>query len=181
MSVSGKGAEPTWVVRFVVVQSERRVIRYVLSLDAELPPMLDKAEFPTEEDMVFIASCSTMGTSGDEPQSVHLDPWVRASSLGHNLERYMEERRSVLDWETLFRGLNSLDEGSTTRSQLEEDLDRLSRKLDVELAEQSKTPFKKRTKLEVVSPPEEFASVAEFAWRLLKNWVKTLLMMVRYA
>ena len=126
-----------------------------------------KAEFPTEEDVVFIA-CSTMGTSGDEPQSVHLDPWVRASSLGHNLERYMEERRSVLDWETLFRGLNSLDEGSTTRSQLEEDLDRLSKKLDVELAE-SKTPFKKRTKLEVVSPPEEFASVAEFAVEIIEE------------
>ena len=124
-----------------------------------------KAEFPTEEDVVFIA-CSTVGAVNEDPQAVHLNPWVQASSLGDNLERYREERRSVLDWETLFVGLNSLSQESTTRSQLEEDLERLSKKLDVELAE-SKTPFKKRTKLEVVSPPEEFASVAEFAVEII--------------
>ena len=83
-----------------------------------------KADFPTDdEDVVFIA-CSS-ATGGGDPQSVHLEPWVRSSSLGDNLERYREERRSVLDWETLFVGLNSLVEDSTTRSQLEEDLDRL--------------------------------------------------------
>ncbi len=32
---------------------------------------------------------------------------------------------------------------------------------------ESKTPFKKRTKLEVVSPSEEFASVAEFAIEII--------------
>ncbi len=73
----------------------------------------------------------------------------------------------MLDWETLFVGLNSLAEDST-RSQLEEDLERLSKKLDVELTE-SKTPFKKHTKLEVVSPPEEFASIAEFAVEIIEE------------
>ena len=102
---------------------------------------------------------------GEDPQSVHLDPWVRASSLGDNLERYMQERRSVLDWETLFLGLNSLGEDAT-RSQFEEDLERLAKKLDVELAD-GKTPFKKRTRLEVVSPPEDFSSTAEFAVELI--------------
>ena len=127
-----------------------------------------KAEFPSDDDIVFIACPSPGGTGGDDPQqSVHLNPWVRASSLGDNLERYREERRSVLDWETLFAGLNSLAEDST-RSQLEEDLERLSKKLDVELTE-SKTPFKKRTKLEVVSPPEEFASIAEFAIEIIEE------------
>ena len=124
-----------------------------------------KAEFPTDGEAVFIACSSTAGTGGDDPQSVHLDPWVRASSLGNNLEHYREERRSVLDWETLFVGLNSSGEDSTG-SQLKENLDRLSNKLDVELAE-SKTPFKKRTKLEMVSPSEEFASVAEFAIEII--------------
>ena len=76
---------------------------------------------------------------GEDPQSVHVDPWVGASSLGGNLERYMQERRSVLDWETLFLGLNSLGEDST-RLEFEEDLERLSKKLDVELAE-GKTSF----------------------------------------
>ena len=124
-----------------------------------------KADFPTDdEDVVFIA-CSS-ATGGEDPQSVHLEPWVRSSSLGDNLERYREERRSVLDWETLFVGLKSLVKDSTTRSQLEEDLDRLSKKLDVELAE-SKTPFKRRPKLDVVSPPEDFESVAEFAVEII--------------
>ena len=77
----------------------------------------------------------------------------------------MRERRSVLDWETRFLGLNSLGEDSTW-SQFEEDLERLSKKLDVELAE-GKTPFKKRTKLEVVSLPEDFSSTAEFAVELI--------------
>jgi hypothetical protein len=110
-----------------------------------------KGTFPTDDDVVFIGCPSPSGTVGDDPQSVHLNPWVRASSLGDRLDRYMEERRSVLDWETLFVGLNSLADEDTTVLDFEEDLERLSKKLDAELAER-KTPFKKRTKLEVVSP-----------------------------
>ena len=100
-----------------------------------------KASFPVEEDVVFIGCTSASGVGGVDPQAVHLEPWVRASTLGDNLERYMEERRSILDWETLFLGLNNIAE-DTTRSQFKEDLERLSKKLDVKLAE-GKTPFKK--------------------------------------
>ncbi|KAI2508965.1 hypothetical protein MHU86_5460 [Fragilaria crotonensis] len=44
----------------------------------------------------------------------------------------------------------------------EEDFERISRKLDGDLAI-GMTPFKKRPKLEVVSPPEEFEDISEFA------------------
>jgi hypothetical protein len=125
-----------------------------------------KAEFPTEDEVVFIGCSNGSGGNGDDPQSVHLQPWVRTVLIGDNLERYLEERRSVLDWETLFVGLNSITGGAGGVQQLEEDLERLSKKLDVEMAE-SKTPFKKRTKLEVVSPSEEFESVDEFAVELI--------------
>ena len=125
-----------------------------------------KAAFPADGEVVFIGCSSASGGKGDDPQSVHLHPWVHASSLGENIERYTEERRSVLDWETLFVGLNSIAESGSGPQQRDEDFERLSKKLDVELVE-SKTPFKKRTKLEVVSPPEEFESVAEFAVELI--------------
>jgi hypothetical protein len=127
-----------------------------------------KGTFPSDDDVVFIGCPSPSGTVGDDPQSVHLNPWVPASSLGDRLDRYMEERRSVLDWETLFVGLHSLADEDTTVLEFEEDLERLSKKLDAELAER-KTPFKKRTKLEVVSPIGEggFESVSAFSGAMI--------------
>ena len=50
-----------------------------------------KGIFPVEEYVVFIGCTSLTGGGGEDPQSVHLDPWVRAASLGDNLARYMEE------------------------------------------------------------------------------------------
>ena len=47
-------------------------------------------------------------------------------------------------------------------------MERLLKKLDVELVE-GKTPFKTRTKLEVISPPEDFSSTAEFAVELISK------------
>ena len=120
-----------------------------------------KASFPTlledsSTEAVFIAS--TAG-GADKIQSVHLNPCVGIVKLGANADRYLEERREVLDWETLFNGINARVAGREGQVD-EEDFERISRKLDGELA-MGMTPFKKRPKLEVVSPPEEFEDVAE--------------------
>ena len=119
-----------------------------------------KAVFPTPEDgspeAVFIA-CVSAG--GNDVQSVHLNPFVGTSKLGANLDWYLEEKREVLDWETLFNGINARVAGLEGQVN-EKDFDRISRKLDGELAV-GMTPFKKRPKLEVVSPPEEFEDVGE--------------------
>jgi hypothetical protein len=121
-----------------------------------------KAVFPTLDDSsdeaVFIVS-NAGGTNNI--QSVHLSPCVGTLKLGTNLERYLEERREVLDWETLFNGINARVAGREGQVD-EEEFERISRKLDGDLA-MGMTPFKKRPKMEVVSPPEEFEDIAEFA------------------
>ncbi|KAI2492591.1 hypothetical protein MHU86_21975 [Fragilaria crotonensis] len=121
-----------------------------------------KAVFPTLDDgsdeAVFIVS--NAGGANDV-QSVHLSPCVGTLKLGTNLDRYLEERREVLDWETLFNGINARVAGREGQVD-EEDFERISRKLDGDLAI-GMTPFKKRPKLEVVSPPEEFEDISEFA------------------
>ena len=120
-----------------------------------------KAAFPTLEDggpeAVFIASAAG---GVNDVQSVHLSPFVGTLKLGANLDRYLDEKREVLDWETLFNGINAHVAGREGQVD-EEEFDRSSRKLDGELAV-GMTPFKKRPKMEVVSPPEEFEDAAEF-------------------
>ena len=120
-----------------------------------------KAVFPILEDgseeAVFIVGIT--GTANDI-QSVHLSPCVGTLKLGTNLGRYLEEKREFLDWETLFNGINARVAGREGQAD-EDDFERISRKLDGDLAV-GMTPFKKRPKMEVVSPPEEFEDITEF-------------------
>ena len=119
-----------------------------------------KAVFPTlpdgSEEAVFIGS--NTGSLNDAVQSVHLNPCVATSKLGANLDRYLEEKREVLDWETLFNGINSRVAGSEGQVVEEGDL------------AVGMTPFKKRPKLEVVSCLKSSKKFQNLVWTLLWSW-----------
>ena len=138
-----------------------------------------KAVFPPLEDgsdeAVFIVSNNTGGSSNI--QSVHLSPCVGTLKLGTNLDRYLlEEKREVLDWETLFNGINARVAGREGQVN-EEDFEQILRKLDGDLAV-GMTPFKKRPKLEVVSHRKNSRIYRNLLSKSLVSWVMTVSTMV---
>jgi hypothetical protein len=82
---------------------------------------------------------------------VHLEPRLPSCTMGNLLNRYLEEGRSLDDWNTLFRGLIAASEDDSFSVSK---VNNITKTVD-EREDQEKfgaTPYKKRARLDTGSP-----------------------------
>jgi hypothetical protein len=128
---------------------------------------------------------------------VHLEPRISSRTLGSSLSRYLQERRSLDGWDTLFRGILATDEDDGVT---EGDIQNITKRVDNRGGQEKYgvTPRKKRPKLEINFPaleanyeltmpevettlgdsPEEIIRNLVTEWRVMANNVNTLKEMV---